>query len=162
MWMVKFKNQIKIFYIMPKLKDIKTKIIRDHFPEYGGISVKVYYASLGEDLMDFGAFGDSKGGYYVGVNRLFKRAPIDVVVGGMAHEFAHGLHVMDHNWVESWMDYFKYRFSKRHYEVQEIAADMAVLERGLAPQLIAFVNWTTNKGHSPDLYVSLDEMERFL
>jgi len=159
----KFKNQTKVFYFMPKLKHIKNGLIRDHFPEYTDLSVRVYYASLGDDnLMDFGAFGDSKGGYFVGVDKIFKRAPIDVVVGGMAHEFAHGLHVLHHNWVESWIDHLKYSFSKRHYAAQEITVDMTVLERGLAPQLIAFVNWTTNRGHSPDLYVSLDEMERFL
>ena len=93
-----------------------------------------------------------------------KKAPKDIVLGGFAHELAHILTDKRQSQVLKLIDSLAYKISKRYKTLDERNTDLQVIIRGYGPQLLAFLEYSEEKGfpHYKEDGLSIREVKAIL
>ncbi len=128
---------------MSRLDRIKHRMIKDSFPELIGVKGSVRYQRLAPDswfTCDY--FHHEE--YFVRVDVALKSAPEGVIVGGLAHEFAHVLRDLNRGILLYWIDVGFYDLSSSYRYHEERATDMLAIQRGYVRELLVLARWEKN------------------
>ncbi|MBU3912722.1 MAG: hypothetical protein KKE50_01370 [Nanoarchaeota archaeon] len=143
------------------LTRLTRKIIERGFPELRQIYVIANYKKS-DYALEWGVLRQPIR-YCIVVDSMFRKAPVSVVVGGLAHELGH---ILDCENYSLWVDYvrqFLISLSKTLYILNERKIDMKVIRRGFGHELADFFKWTyAEKPENPERGLNLSEIEELI
>jgi hypothetical protein len=122
------------------LSQILNTVIRRGFPELLGEDIQIEFLKVKASLLNYGELTHE--GFYVEVDTSLRKAPIEVLIGGIAHECAHI--VVDRLVGRKFLsgDMIAYRISKRYKTLDERNTDLEVILRGFGIELLAFLRYS--------------------
>ena len=93
-----------------------------------------------------------------------KKAPVDVLEGGLAHELSHIIIEKRTNENPKWRDFLAYRISKKYKALDERNTDVEVILRGYGPKLLSFLEYAEKLGfpHYKEDGLSIRELQKIL
>ena len=147
---------------MQNLDEIRDKVIKKGFLELMDEDIQVEYKDLDDALFEY--CGLTSDGYCIEVDNSMKDAPTDVMEGGFAHEFSHILTDIEAARSFRRRDRWARRISKRYKTLDERNTDLHAIIRGFGPQLLAFLEYSHEKGldHYKEDGLSIREVKAIL
>jgi len=147
---------------MQNLDEIRDRIIQKGFLELMDEDIQVEYKDLDDALLEY--CGLTSDGYCIEVDNSMKDAPTDVIEGGFAHELSHILTDIGQEYSFRLRDRLARRISKRYRTLDERNTDLQAIVRGFGPQLLAFLEYSQEKGfdHYKDEGLSIREVKAIL
>ena len=131
---------------MNDLEEIRDAVIEKGYPELMDEDIQVEYKTLDDALLQYG--GLTGEGFYIEVDDSLKDAPRDVMEGGFSHELSHILTDEDQGRQSTIRDRLAYKISRRYKTLDERNTDLQVIVRGFGTQLLAFLEYSDEKGFS--------------
>jgi hypothetical protein len=123
---------------------IRDRIIKKAFPELMDEDIQVEYAKLEDALLEYASLTGE--GFYIEVDESLKKAPIEVLEGGFAHELSHILVDKTAGITATIRDRLAYSISERYKTLDERNTDVNVVIRGYGSQLLAFLEYAEKEG----------------
>jgi hypothetical protein len=146
---------------MNNLEEIRDYTIKKGFPELLAENITISYAHLKDAFLICGDLKDE--GYFIKVTPILKKAPKDVIIGGVAHELAHILDAQSRNKHEKATDAKLYRFSKTYRTMTERNTDLQTIIRDFGAELLAFMKYyEKTEPHYKEDGLSIREIQKLL
>jgi hypothetical protein len=130
---------------MVRLDRILRRLVATAYPELKRLRIAIAFAPLADDTLL--RYDCADGRFSISVGDLLREAPIRVLEGGIAHELAHL--VRDSALAPRLLAraYGRYDRSRFYRARDERATDRLAIERGLGPQLLAFLVYARSRGY---------------
>jgi len=147
---------------MQNLAEIRDQIIQTGFPELLSEDIQTEYKKLDDALLEY--CGLTSEGYCIEIDNSMKDASIAVMEGGLAHELSHILTDLNQERNFRRRDRWARRISKRYTVLDERNTDLQAIIRGYGPQLLAFLEYSQEKGfdHYKEDGLSIREVKAIL
>lgn len=147
---------------MQNLAEVRDRVIKKGFLELMDEDIQVEYKNLDDALLEY--CGLTSDGYSIEVDASMKNAPIDVMEGGFAHELSHILTDLGEARSSKRRDRWARIISKRYRTLDERNTDLQVIIRGFGSQLLAFLEYSQEKGfdHYKEDGLSIREVRAIL
>ncbi len=145
-----------------KLAKIRDRVIKKGFPELMDDDIQIEYSSLNDALLEYGELSEE--GFYIEVDISLKKAPEEVIEGGLAHELSHIMTDKNEDGNLMFWDKLAYKFSPSYRTLDERNTDLLVIIRGYGNQLLAFLKYAEEKEfpHYKEDGLSIREIESIL
>jgi hypothetical protein len=119
------------------LSEILNSVIQRGFPELLSEDIRIEFVKVRHALMQYGELTGE--GFYIEVDETLRKAPREVLIGGIAHECGHI--VTDQSMGRRLFsgDVFAYRLSKRYKTLDERNTDLEIILRGFGKELLRFL-----------------------
>jgi hypothetical protein len=147
---------------MVNLHKILDGVIRRSFHELLREDIRIEFLDLHDALLHYGELTSE--GFYIEVDETLRDAPVNVLVGGIAHECAHI--VVDKSKGRKALsgDTLAYRISSRYKTLDERNTDLEVILRGFGRELLHFLQYSDQLGldHYREDGLSIREIETLL
>jgi hypothetical protein len=147
---------------MNNLNELRDQVISRGFPELMAEDIQVEYKELKDALFEYG--GLTQEGYYIEVDESLTDAPMEIIIGGLAHECSHILtDISSGNKVMS-RDKIAYGISPRYKTLDERNTDLEVILRGFGKELLNFLEYSETNGYPyyKEDGLSIREVKRLL
>ena len=125
------------------LEDCKSEVIERAFPEVRAVSIITRFHKMPDAYLEFTRLSRKR--YLLDVNTSLKNAKRKVILGGMGHEIAHISREISLGPVLSFFDAILYNRFPRYETRDERRTDLLVIERGLCPELLAFLKYANER-----------------
>lgn len=147
---------------MHDLTAIANGIVRKNFPELMDEDIQVKYKSLDDAVMQCCKLQSD--GFYLEVDTTVQEAPVEVIEGGLAHEFAHIVEERKKSLFDTLRDRIAYKISPRYRRLTERNTDIETIMRGYGAQLLVFLQYCETKGfpHYLEDGLSIREVQQLL
>ncbi|MBI4170961.1 MAG: hypothetical protein HY514_04650 [Candidatus Aenigmarchaeota archaeon] len=146
---------------MNDLAKIRNRLLKEGFPDLLDEDISVKYARC-KPYFDYD--GSSKKGYRIRACLEMRRAPLQAVEGGLAHELCHIATEKFLGKKQRKQDVKLNKKSKRYRTLDERDTDLRVILRGYGRQLLALLQYAERKGdtYHKDDGLSAREVEKLL
>ncbi len=124
---------------------LRDQVIQRGFPELLAEDIQVEYRHLEDALLEYGTL--SPEGFYIEVDESLMNASVQVIIGGLAHEFSHILVEKTSQERMIFRDILAYRLSKRYKTLDERNTDLEVILRGFGKDLLVFLEFSEKEGY---------------
>lgn len=130
---------------MARLDRILRRLVATAYPELKRLRIAIAFAGLPDDTLL--RYDCAAGRFSVSVGDFLRDAPVHVLEGGIAHELAHV--VRDSRLAPRLLAraYDRYDRSRSYRVRDERATDRLAVDRGLGPQLLAFLAHARSRGY---------------
>lgn len=147
---------------MYNLDSIKNKIVKNGFKELYKLNISIDYKEMDDAFFEFDKI--KRKNYHIDVDKTLKKAPFDVLKGGMVHEIAHIAREYNRFWLPYSLDLFLYNNFPKYQTWDERKTDLLVVNQGYGPQLISFMKYANKryKKYTKDDGLTIKEIKQIL
>ena len=146
---------------MNNLEEIRDEVIRRGFPELMTENISIKYTQLKDAFLYCNDF--PKNGHHIKVDEELGNSPREVLIGGVAHEFAHLVDAEKRNTKGKVVDYILYNYLRTYRIAVERDTDLQAIMRGFGTELLAFLKYTEKlEPHDEEHGLSAREVEAIL
>jgi hypothetical protein len=145
---------------MDDLIDIKDNLVRTAFSELENTVIRIAYRSVWDGFLSYGVHEHPEEDiYYIDVDNVFKKAPKEAKIGGIAHELAHIVtELAMPSFMGRCLEFLWNKFDS-YTRYDERRTDLFVVRRGRGEELLAFKKYLFNKLDWRLYGISIDELE---
>lgn len=140
---------------MSNLNKVMNGLIKENFDELSNANILIRYLKMRDGYFEFERL--SRFNYLINADKSLKKAPLNVIKGGLAHELAHISKEIKMPFLLSFLEEILYDFSSKYESYDERKTDLDIRNRGLGEELLAFVKYTDNRRKK---YISSDGLTK--